>query len=145
MKLLMGCLLFFAAVEAQMMHLESPKGIWHEENLAPFDELMLTWNAKRPEKGKFHFYISVKTEEEWSPWLLYATWGSSGQSSYQTTGPIKVYQDALEIAEGSKGTAFQIKVIGEEGASLNDIQRLHVYTNGDKASEWQKGSYPVFV
>lgn len=140
MRAVIFCLLFLANLEAHMMHFPFQE-LWKEENLPPFDELMLTWNAKRPQNGKFHFYVRVKTEE-WSPWLLYATWGSGGQSSYQTTGPVKVYQDALEVTEGKKATAFQIKAIAEEGASLEDIHGLHVYTNGDKVQEWQVTSYP---
>lgn len=139
MKLVIFCLLVMASLEAKMMHTESAQNIWKEENITPFDELMLTWNAARPKAGKFHFYVSVKTEE-WSPWLIYATWGSDGQSSYQSQGPIKVYQDAVEVGEGKKGTAFQIKVEAE-GAFLSDIHGLHVYTNGDKASDGSQGVY----
>lgn len=145
MKFAILCLLFIANLEAQMMHRESPfQEVWKEENLTPFNELMLTWNAARPESGKFHFYISVKTEE-WSPWLLYATWGSEGQSSYQSSGPVKVYQDAVEVAEGKKATSFQVKIEAEGSASLNGIHGLHVYTNGDKVQEWTNTHYQTSV
>lgn len=101
---------------------------------------MISWNAIRPINGKFLFYVSVKTNE-WSPWLLYASWGSDGQSSFLSTtqeSPVRVYQDALEVMEGEKATAFQIRIIAEDGAPLNSIHGLHVYTNGDKAQELQK-------
>jgi hypothetical protein len=118
-----------------MIHQKTPiKRDWKEENLTPFNELMISWNAPRPVQGKFLFYISVKTDE-WSPWLLYASWGSEGQSSFSSIAeksPIKVYQDALEVLEGGKATAFQVKIIAEEGALLDTIYGLHVYTNGDK-------------
>jgi hypothetical protein len=134
-----------------MIHKKMPiEQEWKEEQLSPFDELMISWNAIRPIGGKFLFYVSVKTNE-WSPWLLYASWGSDGQSSFLSTtadSSVKVYQDALEVMEGKKATAFQIKITSENGASLNDIHALHVYTNGDKAQEPQKlasCSTPIYL
>lgn len=127
------------SLEAYVTHLVSPiRKEWKEENLNPFNELMLTWNAARPREGKFLFYISVKTTE-WSPWLLYALWGKEGQLSfleYDKDASIRVYQDAVEIIKG-QATAFQIKIIPQEGASLDDIHSLHVYTNEDKFEEIQ--------
>ena len=123
-----------ANLEAYMMHQNSPiKQEWKEENLSPFDELMISWNAIRPKKGRLIFYVSVKINE-WSPWLLYASWGNDGQSSFLTTQEslVRVYQDDLEVLEGKKATAFQIKIITEDGALLNSLHGLHVYTNGDK-------------
>ncbi len=155
MKRLICCLFIIflpiVNVEAYMIHQKIPiEQEWKEEQLSPFDELMITWNAIRPTKGKFLFYVSVKTDE-WSPWLLYASWGSDGQSSFSSTtpdSPVKIYQDALEVMEGKKATAFQIKIITKDGASLNGIHGLHVYTNSDKAQEPQKlvsCSSPIYL
>lgn len=108
-----------------------------KEDLPPFDELIVTWNAIRPSKGKYLFYASVKIKE-WTPWLLYASWGNDGQSSCNSTtnvAPVKIYQDALEVLEGQKATGFQIKAAAEGNASLDEIRELHVYTNSDKTAE----------
>lgn len=145
MKPLIFCLfmllLDIAPVKAHMTHQHAPiEQEWKEENVTPFDELILSWDALRPIKGKFLFYVSVKINE-WSPWLLYASWGSDGQSSFLSTAdncPVKVYQDALEVMEGKKATAFQIKIATEGGASLNTVHGLHVYTNRDKGLAPQK-------
>lgn len=112
---------------ADVLHLKGPVvGEWKEENLSSFDELILSWNALRPVQGKFLFYVSVKTNE-WSPWLLYASWGSEGQKSFSAKNPLaKVYQDTLET---EKATAFRIKVVTEGEARLDDIHALHVYIN----------------
>jgi hypothetical protein len=130
-------LLTMLQLEAHMLHQAAPiKQEWQEENLSPFDELMLSWNANRPEEGKFLFYISVKTDD-WSPWLLYASWGSEGQSSFQSAEQkfsVKSYQDAVEVIDGKKATAFRIKVLTEGQAQLNYIHGLHVYTNSDKVT-----------
>ncbi|MBA3957011.1 MAG: C39 family peptidase [Parachlamydiaceae bacterium] len=138
---LFGMLMSIGSIEAHMMHQKAPiAGEWKEENLNPFDELMLSWNASRPAKGKFLFYLSVKTDA-WSPWLLYASWSSEGQSSFLNSAPessVKVFQDALEVLDGKQAIGFQIKVVAEEGASLKGINALHVYTNSDRSQEPQK-------
>jgi hypothetical protein len=118
-----------------MMYRSSVASEWKIEGIPPFDELMITWNGARPAEGKFHFSVSVLLDK-WSPWLLYATWGSDGQTgchSKSTDAPIRVYQDALEVLEGQKATGFQIKVVPE-----GVIRGLHVYTNSDKTQEPQQ-------
>jgi hypothetical protein len=131
-------LLFSASsARAHLLHQRAVEEIWREENLPPFDELILSWNAKRPSEGKYLFYISIKTED-WSPWLFYASWGSEGQSSFLSTtekDPVRSYQDAIEVMQGKKGTGFQIKVLAEGAASLKDMFALHAYTNGDKTAD----------
>lgn len=104
---------------------------WKKEDIAPFSELMLSWNGPRPAQGTYHFYVSVKIEE-WSPWLLYASWGKDSQSSYLTAlpeMPVRVYQDAVEVLEGAKATGYQVKVVAEGDAPS---MAIHVYTNGDQ-------------
>jgi hypothetical protein len=131
-----------------MIHRKNIKTEWREENLPPFDELILSWNAARPSKGTFLFFLSVKIKE-WTPWLLYATWGSDGQKSFLNKAendPVRVYQDALEILEGNQATGFQVKVLTEGNASVTQIHHLHVYTNGDKFSEPQQNiEYNSFI
>ncbi len=145
MKPLIWCLFLMlstiAHLEAFMLHQNSPiKEKWKEENIESFDELMISWNAIRPVDGKFLFYVRVKINE-WSPWFLYASWGSDGQSSFQSTSQdsqVMVYQDTLEVMGGNKATAFQIKIIPEGLAFLGCVHGLHVYTNGDRANDQQK-------
>ncbi len=140
---------FFAAMlfslqmlQGNIVHQENIKAEWKEEQVPAFDELMLSWNGARPVDGNYSFYISVKTEA-WSPWLLYATWGSDKQASFLNTTdvePVRVYQDALEVLEGKKATGFQIKIVPEGSASLDALYGLHVYTNSDKKQEAEQVS-----
>jgi hypothetical protein len=133
-------IIFFLGImnlDAFMFHRETVVEEWIEENIAPFDELMISWNSLRPCSGKYLFYVSVKTDE-WSEWLLYADWGSEGQSSFQTSvldGSVRVYQDALEVLHGKKATGFQIKVASVGSALLKDIRAVHVYTNSDRTQD----------
>jgi len=135
--------LHIAYINAAMFHQQSPiKQEWKEENLDGFDELMISWNTSRPPEGKFDFYVSVKINE-WSPWLLYASWGSNGQSSFLNTiqgSSVRVYQDALEVLDGKKATGFQVKIVAEGSAHVDKIHGLHVYTNGDQPKELQTSS-----
>ena len=96
------------------------------ENIAPFDELIVSWNADRPSTGNYKIYVSVKTDS-WSPWQLYASWGADGQSSFLSS------IDTFNLPEGQKATGFQVKTEPAEG-----IRSLHVYTNGNKTREAQQ-------
>ncbi len=101
---------------------------WVQDDLPPFNELILSWNGSRPEIGKHEIYVSVKVDS-WTEWLPYATWGKE-QSSYSNVsenGFVKVFQDTLDVLENKKATGFKIKVISNEGA----LNQLHVYINSD--------------
>jgi len=119
-------------LDAYMIHQNEITREWERENLDAFDEMIMSWNAIRPDSGRYLFYASVKTEE-WSPSLLYASWGSEGQQSFLNKSDfVRIYQDAIEILDGRKATGFRIKIITEGNASLDQIYHLHVYTNSDK-------------
>jgi hypothetical protein len=127
----------FSEGEAHMMHQTKINSEWREESVDPFDELMVSWNAARPKEGKYLIYVSAKVDD-WSPWLLYGSWGSDGQSSFSQDAPqAKVYQDALEIKEGKKASGFQIKIECMGDASLDQVYGIHVYTNSDRKKEME--------
>lgn len=126
-KWLIAFYLIFIPLEASMFH---RKEGWKEENIPPFDELILTWNGTRPIVGSYRFYVRLKTEE-WSPFLLYASWGAGGQSSFAEGSSVRVYQDVVSVKTGPKATAFEVKVEGTGGASLEGLRSLHVYVNED--------------
>lgn len=116
-----------------MIHQAEVEGTWREESLAPFDELMISWNTPRPPRGNYLFYVSVKIDR-WSPWLLYASWGRDGQKSFKSKTeepPVQVYQDAVSILNSQKATGFQIKVTLDDRTTPVSIAQLHVYTNSD--------------
>ena len=118
-----------------MYHNKNIRSLWKEEEIAPFSELILTWNAFRPNRGSYSFHIRIKVEGAWSPFMLYACWGSNEQAgSIHEAGdfPVKVHQDAVLVLQKKKGEGFQIKVIPSGGADLQQIYGLHVYTNSEK-------------
>lgn len=104
--------------------------IWTEHAIAPFDELLISWNADRPEKGQFVILVSL-LHREWSPWLLYAVWGSKIQYSFHETtsqSPIQTYQDQVEILDGEKATGYRIRVEASGGATLADFHSFFACT-----------------
>lgn len=140
MRILMSVLLFFITsnIHAEMTHQSKVRKEWREEGVLPFDELILSWNGKRPSLGQLSLFVSLKVEEQWSPWLLYAVWERDSQSSFDNSSShpaIRVYQDAAEVLEGKKASGFRVKVVPEGGASLKCLHALHAYTNGDKTAE----------
>ncbi|MDF2578019.1 MAG: hypothetical protein K0S74_1503 [Chlamydiales bacterium] len=99
---------------------------WEVTNLPIFNEVLLSWNARRPQQGTYTFYLSVKTHE-WSPWIKYAEWGSDLQRSSEEKLPhffINSYQDTVNIAEGQILQGLKIKVVANAGADLNDVYEL---------------------
>jgi len=120
-----------------IIHQQRIESKWKEENILPFNELILSWNAGRPIKGRYLFYVSVKIEE-WTNRVLYACWGHEGQTGFLETSTdecVRVYQDTLEVMKHKNATGFKIKIITEDGASLEGIRSLNVYTNGDVSHE----------
>lgn len=104
---------------------------WEEKDIAPFDELILSWNALRPKRGSYCFYVSVRLQE-WTSWLFYAEWGSQGQSSALNgtlDGQVGVYQDTLEVFRGLKANGFRIKVLVKGDAAISEMHGLYVYVN----------------
>ncbi len=105
--------------------------IWKKENITSFNELLLSWNAKRPKEGSFLFLVRVKTNE-WSPWMRYAEWGKETQLSFSEDYPdsfVKIFQDTLNTQEGKLANAFEIKVVCQGNCTIKELNRLYVTTS----------------
>lgn len=105
--------------------------IWKEETTAPFNELILSWNAERPLQGLFAIGISVKIEGDWSPWFAYSSWGSDGQRGGDVNASeygIRIDQDILEIYGSHKATGFRVAIEAKAGASLGTFRSIHANT-----------------
>lgn len=99
--------------------------IWEQVNVNPFDELILSWNANRPNEGNYLIQVSLLVDE-WSPWLNYAYWGAQDQYSFhEEKQDLKSFQDAVEVSHGKKSTGFRVRVLAENGATLEGLSSLH--------------------
>ena len=104
---------------------------WVYPHLQAFDELLLSWNADRPLIGQYVILVSVYAAE-WTPWLLYAVWGSEYQFSFHDTtskSPVRSYQDQIELLEGCTATGFRIRLEACGGAALSGFYSLYACTS----------------
>lgn len=104
---------------------EHAESIWEETAVVPFDELILSWDATRPEQGYYLFEISALIDG-WSPWLNYAFWGANNQYTFnEKKANVQTFQDAFEISNGQFARGFRVRITAKEGASLEKVRGLH--------------------
>lgn len=103
---------------------------WEKDNAIPFDELLVSWNALRPETGAFRVSVRVKTSQ-WSPWFQYALWGS-GRQRGGGVSPIcpflQVKDDMIEVIRREQATGFAVCIEAIDGACLDEAYSLHACT-----------------
>lgn len=102
--------------------------IWESSELAPFNELILTWNATRPEEGRYSFFISLYQNGQWSPWLYSSEWGDLGQIIFNDAPEDSFAVTYRDGAKPKKGfaTGFRIRVLAAEVADLFGMKTLWV-------------------
>jgi Peptidase_C39 like family len=110
---------------------------WEKLDLSPFDELILTWNGQRPERGHLIFYISILSDGEWSPEIPYMRWGAEGQCTLESLRGAfcQNQEDSIFLKRDRCGTGFRIAVSGEEGASPSTLRNLTACTS--RLSDYQ--------
>src|SRR5581483_5924340 len=95
-----------------------------------FTQLVVSWNALRPEQGYFSFWVQAHDHENnsWSPWHKMMEWGADVQRSYLSNtsrGPSYLHV-RLETGNGHFSDGFRIKIIAHDGAHLHKLQRIFV-------------------
>ena len=101
--------------------------LWQVENIEPFTELMVSWDATRPQQGFYLIQLRSYTAG-WSEWVDYAVWGAQDQYTFKNELPkssIQVVQDTLETTHGVKATGFRVRVVSQGGASFQTYRGLH--------------------
>jgi hypothetical protein len=101
---------------------------WEEQEVADFDELIISWNLLRPQYGEFKFLVSVKIQEIWTSWFPYASWGANGQKGGDIRGvnvPLYIDQDIVSIRDKHKANGFRIRLEASEGAFLDECYAIH--------------------
>lgn len=96
--------------------------MWEQDSI-PFDELIISWNALRPQHGIFKIGVAVRINDVWSPSFPYAEWGCAGQQGgdiHDSSFSLRIKEDLLEL--GTKATGFRVYV---EGASLDEFYSIH--------------------
>jgi hypothetical protein len=107
--------------------------VWKQTDLRPFDELLISWCGRRPEKGFYKIEVSVFTDR-WSPFLPYAVWGDHYQYTFNhSISHFKTHQDTFEILDGKKANGFQIHIRAYDGASIYHLHALYACATDLKA------------
>ncbi|MDN3504095.1 MAG: C39 family peptidase [Rhabdochlamydiaceae bacterium] len=97
-----------------------------KDNSSVFNELIISWKAKRPINGAYYIYVRIKTDN-WSSWFLYATWDSHFQKSNSfKENDIRINQDCIEIINGKIASGYNVKIEAKDGAKINELQSIHV-------------------
>lgn len=120
----------------------TPYIIWQKNIVKPFSELILSWNASRPKKGHFSFWMNVKNHT-WSGWKKLATWGVNEQKTFSSTKNRYVHTKhvRVEMQRKQTGCAYQVKVVAHKGAELRRIKALFV--NASNWNHFQKTKPPL--
>jgi len=99
--------------------------LWKRESPLPFSELILSWNALRPEQGKFLFWINIKHQTGWLGWKKIAEWGTNNQKTfYRKAHHVHIKHVRAEMQNKQVGLAYQIKVESVGNADLRRIRAL---------------------
>lgn len=116
--------------EQRSAHKQKNEIICTSKEVAPFTQLIFSWNAFRPLQGLFTFYVKVRNAQTkgWSGWHKMIDWGNGVQRSYvsKSDGVAQYFHVRLEVASGTKADAFSIKVEGHDNADLSLISSCAV-------------------
>lgn len=106
----------------EVMHQTGITYVWVENQVIPFDELIVSFNALRPQRGFYEISISV-LQGKWTEWLTYVAWGSVMQKSFShKRAAFSIDQD---VVESQGATGFRVKVKAGGGADIQQFQALH--------------------
>lgn len=93
--------------------------VFTQHNVPSFVQLICSWNAFRPTKGYFSFWITVRDEKtkQWSEWQKMSEWGANTQRSFfsKLSDGIEFVHVRLETEKKGPSDAFSIKACAHEG------------------------------
>jgi hypothetical protein len=109
--------------------------LWSESKTILFNQLVFSWNSKRPGSGYFTFEVQARDTEtkKWYKWHEAAHWGNGIQRTLYDnakqdsvkTSTSYVYV-RLELPKNHLADAFRIRVKTKNGAELGLIKQLAV-------------------
>jgi hypothetical protein len=112
-----------------------------------FLQLIFSWNAKRPHKGYFQFWIKVRDAKtkEWSEAFKMSEWGVDRQNSFHTKGADGLEFVYVRLETKSKGSSdgFSLRAVAHEGARLSDLKALMVNTSDSLKFHSEIGSHAL--
>ncbi|MBS1987888.1 C39 family peptidase [Candidatus Dependentiae bacterium] len=99
--------------------------IWERTDTGPFNELILSWNAYRPKRGKMTIWVSVK-HSDWSRWHRLAQWSPDHQQTFVNKLDRFVHTKhvLVEMQRNVLARGFRVKVTFEGGADHHSLKAL---------------------
>jgi hypothetical protein len=95
-----------------------------------FNQLIFSWNALRPKKGYFTFYVKVRdsTTKTWGKWYKMFDWGKGIQQSYSevSKNDTSYIYVRLEMLAGKFADGFKLKVEPKLNSDLSGLRMLGV-------------------
>jgi len=105
---------------------------FERRDIPHFSQLLFSWNAFRPKKGYFSFFVRGRQahNKKWSPWHKMMDWGATIQRSYSgsSRGKERYVYVRLEMDRNNLADAFMVKVVPRDGARLNTLKGVSVCT-----------------
>lgn len=103
-------------------HKNEPRIFFEKESVPLFNQLIFSWNATRPKKGYFSFFVQVHSSKNnsWSSWHHMADWGAGVQQSVASKSDGIAHYDyvCLKLENTHLADAFRIKVESADGANM---------------------------
>lgn len=108
--------------------------IFAQDSTAPFTQLIVSWNAFRPQSGYFSFYVQVRNAatKAWGTWHHMVDWGVGVQRSFESKsdGFSSYVHVRLETDDKKEADGFRVKVEPHQSASLSLVHGLSAaYSN----------------
>ncbi len=111
-------------------HKKKQQLIFMQEDVSPFTQLILSWNAFRPQEGYFSFYVQVRDAltNKWGIWHHVADWGDVTTQSFlsKSDGFSSHVYVRLEIDDKKYANAFRIKIESRNAANLSLVRSIIV-------------------
>jgi|SRR5579872_449478 len=110
--------------------------VFTKADVPEFSQLMFSWNAMRPQKGFFTFFVQVRNSltKKWSTWHRMIDWGAGVQRSYESKGDsFSQYVHVRLEMKRYLADAFRIKIIAHHQASLDLLKGFAVTISNKNA------------
>lgn len=117
------------AKEEAQQYKEKNEVYFAKEEVPLFTQLIFSWNAFRPAKGYFSFWVSAREADskKWGAWHHMSDWGADIQKSYTNDSPGFTRFDFVRLeTKDSYGDSFRIKATAHAGAKLVDLKAFSV-------------------
>ena len=104
--------------------------LWQKTAVPGYTQLLFSWNALRPKKGYFMFWVRARDKKtrKWHSWHKAAAWGKDVQASYfnRFVRSTEYCHVRLEIPCHTEADGFCLKIEACKGASFDDFKAVTV-------------------